>query len=62
MAVAGIRKIVSFLEHRRQDEQGRWYVLREPRPGSDELALGEGGGYQDDDDGWPPDDPPPDTA
>lgn len=62
-AVAGIRKIVSFLEHRREDEQGRWYVPRDPRPGSDELALGEGGGYQDDGDGWPPDDdPPPDTA
>ena len=64
MAVAGIRKIVSFLEHMREDEQGNWYVPRKPRPGSDQLALGEGGGYEDDgDDGWPPDDdPPPDTT
>jgi hypothetical protein len=37
----------------RQDEQGRWYVPRKPRPGSNGLALGEGGGYQDsDEDEW----------
>lgn len=63
MAVTGIRKVVSFLQHMRQDEQGRWYVPRKPRPGSHDLALGEGGGYQDDSDGWLPDDElPPDDA
>ncbi len=60
LAVASIRKIVSFLENMRQDAQGRWYVPRNPTPGSDELALGEGGGY-DDEDLWVLDeDPPPD--
>ncbi len=33
----------------REDEKGRFYVPRKPRPGSSELALGEGGGYQDED-------------
>jgi len=55
-AVASIRKIVSFLSHMQQDEHGDFYVLRKPRPGSEHLALGEGGGYQDnDDDNWPAD-------
>lgn len=63
LAVAALRKIVSFLEHKRQDAQGCWYVPRKPRPGSNDLALGEGGGYTNDDD-WPPDDEdqPPDDA
>ena len=61
LAAAAIRKIVSFLQNAKQDDQGRWFVPRKDRLGSDELALGEGGGYQDDD-GWvlsdhePPDD------
>ena len=57
LAVAAIRKIVSFLSHMQQDENGQFYVLRKPRPGSEQLALGEGGGYQDqdDDDNWPVD-------
>ncbi len=55
-AVASIRKIVSFLSHMQQDESGQFYVPRKPRPGSEHLALGEGGGYQDDDDdNWPAD-------
>ena len=32
--------------------------IRKPRPGSEQFALGEGGGYQDqddDDDNWPVD-------
>jgi len=57
LAISSIRKIVSFIEHARQDEQGRWYVLRKPRPGSHLLALGEGGGYQDGDVWLPEDDP-----
>ncbi len=55
-AVAAIRKIVSFLSHMQEDEHGDFYVPRKPRPGSEHLALGEGGGYQDDDDdNWPAD-------
>jgi hypothetical protein len=65
-AVASLRKIVSFIEHARQDAQGRWYVPRNPRPSQyDDVALGAGGGYRDDDDGlWvpPEDDTPPDVA
>lgn len=60
LAVTSIRKIVSFIEHMRQDEQGRWYVPRNPTPGTDQLAVGEGGGY-DDEDLWVLDeDSPPD--
>ena len=65
LAVAAIRKIVSFLSHMQQDENGRYFVDRAPRPGSENLALGEGGGYQDDDaDNWPADwlDDIPDAA
>ena len=60
LAAAGIRKIVSFLQNMEQDDDGRWFVPRKPRPGNDELALGEGGGYQEDDIWLPDDDSPPD--
>ena len=55
-AVACLRKIVSFLEHMRQGDDGRFYVPREPRdPGKTGTALGSTGGYQDDEDYAPPD-------
>jgi len=47
---------MELFEAMREDENGRFYVPRDPRPGSEHLALGEGGGYQDDgDDNWPGD-------
>ena len=48
------------MENMSQDDQGRWYVPRKPRPGSEALALGEGGGYDDEDLWILSDDDPPD--
>lgn len=40
----------------RQDDDGRFYVPRQPRdPSTTGTALGSTGGYQDDEDYAPPD-------
>lgn len=61
LAVTVLRKIASFLEQAKPDENGRYCVPRDATPGNENVALGEAGGHRDDEDDerWVPceDDP-----